>query len=244
LVHGLGEHTGRYSHVAEHFTRAGFVLAGCDLPGHGQSEGKRGCMSFEEGVGEIDRLLQETAARHPGCPQFLYGHSMGGALVLYYSLERRPEITGAIVTSPGLASGSPVPGWKFTLARIMSRVYPTLQIANGLDRNNLSHDPEVIRAYENDPLVHDRISARLGFDTLTLGDRIIEQAVDFPIPLLLMQGDQDFLVSPKATAAFAQRVPAQKLTYKVWEGLYHETHNEFEKDQVIQTMVDWLNQHI
>ncbi len=243
LVHGLGEHSGRYQHVAETFTQAGYALVSCDLPGHGRTEGPRGLFSYTEGLIEIDHLLKETANRCPGVPRFIYGHSMGGVLVLYYTLMRRPDLRGAIVTSPGLAAGTPVPSWKRTAAKLLANIFPSFTMANGLDRNNLSHDQAVIHAYDADPLTHDRVSALLGRDILTRGDWIIDQASDYPLPLLLMQGSKDHIVSTQATDAFARRVPAEKLTYRIWEGLYHETHNEPEKAQVLQTMVDWLDQH-
>jgi acylglycerol lipase len=243
LVHGLGEHSGRYAHVAKRFTQAGYALVGFDLPGHGRSEGPRGHSSFQEICQEIDCLLSKTAELYPGVPHFIYGHSMGGVLTLYYTLQRHPALNGAIVTSPGLATGIPVPGWKVTLAKIMARLSPSFSMSNGLDRNNLSRDAAVIATYASDPLVHDRISARLGLDLLTLGEGIIAQAQDFPLPLLLMQGAQDHIVSLAATNAFAKNVPSEKLTFKVWDGLCHETHNEPEQDQVIQTMLTWLDQH-
>jgi len=244
LVHGLGEHTGRYQHIAEKFTQAEFVLFGADLPGHGRTDGSRGVVSFKQATDEIDRLLKEAAERVPGKPQFLYGHSMGGALVLYYTLLKRPGVLGTIVTSPGLGVANPVPAWKFTMARVMARVYPAFAMANGLDRDNLSHDPAVIQAYSADPLVHDRISAGLGWDILSRGKDLIAQASQYPVPLLLMQGTDDHIVSPPATEAFAKNAPAARLTYKTWAGMYHETHNEPGNDQVIQTMIDWLNQQI
>lgn len=243
LVHGLGEHTGRYQHVAEALNKAGYGLIGFDVPGHGRSEGTRGHASFEAIMGDIDRLIQEAKQGYPGLPCFLYGHSMGGAITLYYLLKRKPEIRGAVVTSPGLAPGEPVPGSKLMLAKIMARLLPSFTMENGLDVNNLSHNAAVIKAYQDDPLVHPRISARLGLDMLTLGDWMIANAGNLCIPLLLAQGSGDHIVSPAATAAFANAAPPDKITYKVWDGLYHETHNEPDKQQVLQYMIDWINQH-
>lgn len=243
LVHGLGEHTGRYQHVAETLNAAGYALTGFDLPGHGRSEGTRGHASYNEILLDIDRLLADVKQRYPTQPCFLYGHSLGGALVLYYALKRRPTtLAGVIATSPGLAVNTPVPAAKRLLAKVMSRLYPAFTMNNGLDWNYLSRDPSVAQRYKSDPLVHDRISARLGWDLLSLGPVMQAHAAEFPVPLLLVQGSADRLVSPAATAAFAKAVPADKLTYKVWEGFYHETHNEPEKQQVLQTMVDWLDQ--
>lgn len=244
LVHGLGEHTGRYHHVASRLTAAGYAMLGVDLPGHGRTGEPRGFTSFDEISSEIDRMLSELAKRYPGKPQFLYGHSMGGAAVLYHVLNRRPALRGAIVTSPGLATGEPVPAAKIMLAKVMARLMPSFSMNNGLDLNNLSRDPAVIKAYQQDPLVHNRISARLGLDILTLGDGILARAREFPLPLLLMQGSADHLVSTAAVGQLASLIPPGKLTYKVWEGFYHETHNEPEQEQVIQTIRNWLDQQL
>jgi alpha-beta hydrolase superfamily lysophospholipase len=137
-----------------------------------------------------------------------------------------------------------VPGWKVGMAKFMANIAPSFSMANGLDRQNLSHDPATFVAYDADQLVHDRISAILGRDLLTMGSWMIEQANSFSIPLLLMQGSKDHLVSPQATEAFARRVPSELLTYRVWQDFYHETHNELGKEQVLQLMVDWLDQHV
>jgi alpha-beta hydrolase superfamily lysophospholipase len=216
-------------------------MLGFDLPGHGQSGGKRGYCSYQDAVEEIDCLMAETNSRFPGQPKFIYGHSLGGAMVLYYTLMRTPQVAGTIVTSPGL--GAKVPGWKAALAKSMSKVYPTFALSNGLDRQNLSHDPSVIQAYGSDPLVHDRVTTRLGWDALSIGPEIVSMAGRYPVPLLLMQGSEDHIVSLQAVDEFAKNAPQDKITYKRWDGLYHETHNEPQKAQVIQAMIDWLNQH-
>jgi alpha-beta hydrolase superfamily lysophospholipase len=244
LVHGLGEHSGRYQYVAELLNQAGFALYAMDLPGHGQSEGVRGHAAFDEVMDDIDRLIEATQQRSPGCPCFLYGHSMGGAITLYYTLKRRPDLTGVVVTSPGLAPGQPVAQSKLLVARLVARVLPSFALSNGLDQANLCHDEAVIDRYRTDELVHDRVSARLGLDILTRGDWIIAQASAFPLPLLLMQGSADHIVSPKATQAFAEAAPKDKLTYKVWEGMYHETHNEPDKEQVVRYMIGWLEERV
>jgi len=242
LVHGLGEHSGRYHHVARWLGEAGYAMVGFDLPGHGHSGGARGYSSYYEISAEIDRLLHETATRYPGLPRFLYGHSLGGALVLYHILKCRPAVQGAIVTSPGLRTGQPVAASKLFLAKVMARLMPSFSMNNGLDLKNLAQDKEVIRLYQNDPLVHDRITAKLGLDILSRGEWILENANEFPVPLLLMQGSADTIVSTAATAQFANSAPAEKLTYRAWEGFYHETHNEPEKKQVLQAIQTWLDQ--
>lgn len=241
LVHGLGEHSGRYQHVAEALNAAGYGMIGFDLPGHGQTEGVRGHAAYDEILDDIDCLLAEAGERYPGKRCFLYGHSLGGALVLYYTLKRKPNLNGVIASAPGLEVGAPVAAPKLLLAKVMAKLAPTFTMENGLDVNNLSHDPALVQAYKDDPLVHPRISARLGVDLLTRGSWIMSHAAEFPVPLLLIQGSGDRLVSPQANAAFARLVPADKITYKLWEGFYHESHNEPEKAQVLQVMIGWLD---
>ncbi len=242
LVHGLGEHSGRYQHVAGAFNRAGYALLAADLPGHGQTGGPRGHIpSYEVALDLISCMLDEARSRYPGLPVFLYGHSMGGNLVLYYGLQRQPNLAGMICTSPGLGVTEPVPGWKVLLGRILYNMLPAFQMDNGLDVNNLSHDPRVIEKYKNDPLVHGKVSARLGLDVIGNGEYIVAHAAEFPpIPLLLMQGSQDHIVNPPATERFAKRTGAL-LTYKVWDGLYHELHNEPQQGEVIAYMIGWLD---
>jgi alpha-beta hydrolase superfamily lysophospholipase len=244
LVHGLGEHTGRYRRVAEMLNQAGYALTGFDLPGHGQSEGSRGYASYDGILNDIDCLLREISQRYPGRPRFLYGHSLGGALVLYYTLKRRPELRGVVASSPGLAPGTRVSPATLLSAKVMARLAPAFRLNNGLDLTNLARDPAVIQAYTTDRLVHPYISARLGLDLITKGAWVQEHAAEFPLPLLLFRGSADRLVSAQAIATFVKAVPQARLTYKEWEGFYHETHNEPEKQQVLQYMIDWLNQHL
>jgi alpha-beta hydrolase superfamily lysophospholipase len=243
LVHGLGEHTGRYAHVAAALNAAGYVLFGCDLRGHGRSAGPRGhTPSYETLMDDLGRLLAEATARYGSRPQFLYGHSLGGNLVLNYALRRRPALAGVIATSPAIRVPVRLPPAQVTLAKVMNRLWPAMQMANGLDVNGLARDPEVIRAYTNDPLVHNKISVRLALSMLEAGEWALAHASEFPVPLLLVHGTADILTSAEGSREFAARVPAGRCTLKLWDGFYHETHNEPEKAEVLGFMVDWLRQ--
>lgn len=242
LVHGLGEHSGRYAHVAEALNAAGYTLFGFDLRGHGKSGGARGhTPTYDVLMDDIGRLLDEAAARYPDRPRFLYGHSLGGNLVLNYGLRRKPAIAGVISTSPGLRVTNPLPPLQIALARVMNKLQPGMQIANGLALDGLARDPEVIRAYTHDPLVHNKISVRLATGMLDAGEWAIVHAAEFPLPLLLVHGTADKLTSARATEEFAAKVPAGRCTLKLWEGFYHETHNEPEKAEVLAYMVNWLH---
>lgn len=242
LVHGLGEHSGRYAHVAAALNDAGYALLGFDLRGHGKSGGLRGhTPSYDTLMDDIGRLLDEVATRYPGLPRFLYGHSLGGNLVLNYALRRKPVLAGVVATSPAIRVANPLPPLQVALAKVMNKLKPSLQMANGLALDGLARDPEVIRAYTSDPLVHNKISVRLANGMLDAGEWALAHAAEFPLPLLLVHGTQDALTSAKASEEFAAKAPADRCTLKLWEGFYHETHNEPEKAEVLDFMIDWLN---
>jgi len=242
LVHGLGEHSGRYQHVAEKFTGAGYVMMGFDLRGHGKSDGKRGHAPYAEVNTDVDHLVKEAHKQYPGLPVFLYGHSLGGALVLNaIMLQNQRDIAGAIVTSPGLAPAKEVGAVKFFAARVLSALAPSVTMANDLDLNGLSHDPAVKAAYTSDPLVHGMISTRTAMDLINNGK--LMQAYDrpFPVPLLIMQGAKDSLVNPKINEEFMRKLTGP-VTTKVFPNFFHEMHNEPEKELVFKVMLDWLDQ--
>ncbi|HSN75087.1 MAG TPA: lysophospholipase [Anaerolineae bacterium] len=239
LVHGLGEHCGRYAHVAATLTDAGYAVLACDQRGHGRSGGKRGFIpSYDALMDDIGLLLTQAKERFPGKPRFLYGHSLGGNEVINYALRRKPDLAGVISTSPGLRTAFKPPAVQLTVGRLMNRLWPAFTMPNGLELAALSRDPAVIAAYQADPLVHDRLSARLGIELLESGEWAIAHAAEFPVPLLLMHGTADRLTSYQASQEFASQAP--NCTLKLWDGLYHETHNEPEKEEVIGFVTDWL----
>jgi alpha-beta hydrolase superfamily lysophospholipase len=239
LVHGLGEHCQRYDHMARAFGAAGVGVVAFDLPGHGRSGGPRGHSSYAVVTEQIDHLLDEAKARFPGLPVFLYGHSLGGSLALNYLVVRKPPIKGAIVTSPGLATAKPLPALKLLLAKLMAGIAPSFTLPNDLELAGLSRDPEVVRLYQADPLVHDRVSARLGLDLIEAGPRLIERAKEITLPLLLLQGSADRLVSPEATDRFA-KAAGSNVEYRSYEGGYHELHNEPEKEALFASVLAWM----
>jgi alpha-beta hydrolase superfamily lysophospholipase len=240
LVHGLGEHIGRYPHVAAFFVSQAIAVQGIDQRGHGRSGGKRGhAASYQAIYGDIDRLIADAKQRYAGAPCFLYGHSMGGNLVINYALARRPDLTGVISSAPGLRPAFKIPDWKLIVGRLARGVKPDLSMANGLEMEALSRDPQVVAACEKDPLVHDFVSARLGLDIITMGEQALGQAAAFPLPLLLMHGSADRLTSPEASRQFAQTA-GDVCTLKIWDGLYHEIHNEPEQGEVFAYALQWL----
>lgn len=243
LVHGLGEHSGRYAHVAAALTAAGYALLGFDLRGHGRSAGLRGhTPSYKALLDDIALLLEQAERYFPGRPRFLYGHSLGGNLVLNYALRRRPQLAGVVATGPWLRLAFEPSRVQVLLARTMDRLWPAFSQANGLEVTALARDPAVVQAYQDDPLVHDRVSARLFAVCYSAGLWALAHASEFPLPLLLMHGSADRLTSAAASQEFANRAP--DCTFQLWDGFYHELHNEPEKDAVLARMLDWLGQRL
>lgn len=241
LVHGLGEHSSRYRHVAEAFNQQEFSMVGFDLPGHGRSGGKRGHIpSYEYAMKIIQYFLDYAKKRFPELPVFLYGHSMGGSLALYYGLTRTPDIAGMIVTSPGLGTATPLPPLKALLAKILARLAPSFTMPNGLDLDGLSRDRTVIEKYTSDPLVTTLVSAALGTEIINKGAWMLKRKHRLAVPLLLIQGTSDRVVNPLATHNLSTRIEGD-FTYKEWDGFYHELHNEPEKEEVLQFILQWMN---
>jgi len=245
LVHGLGEHIDRYEHVAKFLNENQISLYGFDHRGHGKSSGKRGHIaSNQQFMSDIDHMINIAKTENPDKPLFLYGHSMGGNMVLFYTLNKKPSINGVISTSPGLGVGEPVPASKLIAAKILKTLYPSFQMDNGLDIDNLSHNSQVIKEYKEDPLVHSKVSVKFALETLSNGDWIVEEAENCCIPILLLQGEKDHIVNQEKIKIFAAKVPDSFITFKVFPNLYHELHNEFEKEMVLNVIVDWINEKI
>jgi len=239
LVHGLGEHCGRYKHVAQAFVSDGLYVLGFDQRGHGRSPGKRGLIpSYDQPLEDLTVALERAQADAPSLPLFLYGHSLGGLEVLHYGLVRKPELHGVIATSPALMVSTST--LNRLMAGLMKHVAPNMIVANGLDASALSRDPQVGQAYLQDPLVHDKVSVRLGSYMMDMGRYVLDHATEWSLPLYLAHGTADRICQFEGSAQFASRAGA-KVTFHPWEGLYHETHNELNKDEVIQAMLDWIN---
>ncbi len=241
LIHGHGEHSGRYDHVAAAFNNAGFALLAFDLRGHGRSEGRRGhAPNYPALMADMAQLLETAKQRYPARPVFLYGHSLGGNLAIHYTLCMKPHLSGVIATAPLLRLAAAPPVWKTGLLRVLRVLRINCRLPSGLNDKALSHDLNVVRAYRNDPLTHNRISPRLAVNIIQNGKWNLQHAAEFSCPLLLMHGDADRITSPGATREFAAQATAQ-CTLKIWEGFFHELHNEPQKQQVLGRMVEWMN---
>jgi len=244
LVHGLGEHSGRYGPVAARLTGAGFAVLAFDLRGHGRSSGRRGDTRFADTMADIDRLVRAAGDRFPDRPVFLYGHSLGGLLVLTYTLERRPAIAGVVATGAALHNALREQKAKLLAVRRLAPLLPHLALPSGLDATLVSRDPDVVAAYRADPLVHDRVTLGFGLDAVRASDAALAGAARFPVPLLLLHGGADRLTYPSGSQAFAGALNSRDCTLTVYEGLFHEIHNEPERGRVLDDVVAWLDRHL
>ncbi len=241
LVHGLGDHTGRYAHVGKAFTDAGYALTGFDLRGHGRSSGPRGhTPSYERLLDDLSDFMTHVLRRYPKKLIFLYGHSLGGNIVLNFVLRRKPKLKGVIVTSPWIELRHPLPKATMAFAEVASRILPGLPNKSGLKPTDFSHDRRVVEAYLHDPLAHDSVTPRFFVGAYEAGLWAGQHATDFPLPLLLMHGSGDNIVSFAATRKFAGEA-GKKVTWREWEGGYHELHNEPEGPQVLKVMTRWMD---
>jgi alpha-beta hydrolase superfamily lysophospholipase len=242
LVHGLGEHTGRYAHVADALTRAGMACQGIDLRGHGRSHGPRGhAPSLEQLQDDISWMIRHDG---PTGSAFLYGHSLGATLALQFGRLRPEGLSGLVASGAWLRLRFEPPRFKLILARILPKFAPGMTLASGLNVHALSRDKSVVERYVDDPLVHDRITAQLGAIMLTLADDLLAHPESFHLPLLMMHGEADGLTDPTATRAFFQGAGSLDKTLKIWPELFHEIHNEPEQGQVIAEIVSWLEAHL
>lgn len=241
LVHGLGEHAGRYEHVAHALNGWGFAVRGYDQCGHGDSGGDRGGLPTSNRlIDDLGDVLESTRARMPdGAPLILLGHSLGG-LVAATLVSLRPRAVDALVlSSPALNPG--LNRFQQFLLATLPRMAPNLRVSNGLDANYLSHDPAVVAAYRADPRVHDRISARLARFIADAGPHVVAQAPKWEVPTLLMYAGADRLVNPQGSRDFAAAAPRDVVTTHCFEDLYHEVFNERDAAPVFECLRRWLD---
>ncbi len=244
LVHGFGEYCDRYDHWAMKFTKKGFVVHAIDNRGHGRSDGRRGHInSFDDFLNDLDVLIKESKKLYPDLPQFIYGHSMGGNIVSNYILKRGCNFIGAVISSPWLRLTYNPSALIIFVARVMKQIFPKFTQKANLDVKGISHEDEVVEKYLDDSLIHEKISARMFFEIYQAGNWVIQNAEKLRIPVLLQHGSGDKITSHKASKEFFENAKrlGKDIDYKEWEGLYHELHNEVERDEIFEFVSDWIN---
>ena len=244
LVHGFGEHSGRYkNNVIPMLVSSGLAVVSYDNVGHGKSSGKRGhCPSYDALLDILSGVIEKAKKIHPNTPIFLYGHSMGGNLVLNYILRKDHEISGVIATSPYLRLAFQPPKWKMYLGKFMLQIMPSITLPSGLDPNGISRIPEEVEKYKNDPLVHDKVSPMFSFPIMDAGDWAIENASKLTVDTLLTHGTADQIIDHKATQEFHQN--SSKTTLKLYEGGFHELHYDLCSDEMLTAIISWLKERL
>ena len=241
IVHGLGEHSGRYERLAQWFHARGYSVRSYDQRGHGRTPGRRGALRHSDDLLEdLATVYNSYAASLPRLP-LLLGHSMGGLVAARCVLDRRIRPPAMVLCSPALRTWeSP---FMQRLASLLARVAPNLPLANGLPFDKLSHDPQVEPAYRGDPWRHGRITPRLAEFIFHAGDTAVADAPRLPVPTLLLVAGSDKLVNPSGSRDFAASAWASNLlTTRYFDALYHELFNEAEpaRSQVLKQLGDWL----
>ena len=250
LVHGLGEHIDRYDHVARRLNGLGFTVVGHDHRGHGRSPGQRGGMPADDSLcADLGRVLRAAREAVPG-PLTLVGHSLGGLVAGRFvaeGLAAAPapwwcRVDALVMSSPALDPGTNA--IQKLLLAVVAPMLPNLAVNNGLKVDWISRDAAVVKAYSDDPLVHDRITGRLGLFVARQGPAVIAAAPRWKTPTLLMWAGADRCVAPAGSAAFAAGAPREVVTVREWPGLFHEIFNEPEQGQVLDALADWLQAHV
>ncbi len=244
IVHGFSDHSGRYQNIVDDLVPRGIVVYSFDQRGHGRSPGQSGHVdSFAEYRDDLLTFTQTVATLQPDIPCFLLGHSMGGLIVLDFGLYYPQEVDGIIASSPHL-SDPPVSPILTTLSRVLSGIWPTLSISAGLDDHGLSRDPQVVRAYQNDPLVHGKATPRLSTELTKTVAETNANAASFQLPLLIFHGTADRLTDPEASRHFYENVTSPNKTFIAYEGGYHEGHNDIHRERVIIDLAHWLEEQV
>ena len=245
LVHGMGEHIGRYEKsVIPHLVKNGYAVVGYDQFGHGKTKGKRGHNpNFDAVLTCVTKVIIKSKKLFNNLPLFLYGHSMGGNVVLNYVLRRKHPFKGVIATSPFLRLAFQPPALKLTVGKLLHKIAPSLTMSNELNPNDISRISEEVLAYINDPLVHDKISPNYSIKFIETGQWALENAQNVNISTLLLHGTGDKIIDYKATKEFADKSNGLT-TLKLFEGAYHELHNDLCRDDMLNTVTNWLNSQL
>lgn len=242
IAHGFAEHLGRYEHVAAALNRAGYAVFAVDHWGHGRSDGVPGFVpAFSVYLDGMDVLLARAKETYPGLPRFLVGHSMGGLIAASFLVERQHEFAGAVLSGPAVRPNEAPSPALIAISRLMSALAPTLGVV-ALDASLVSRDPKVVAGYRADPLVYKgKIGARLGAEFFDAMRRIEAEAGRIHLPILLLHGERDGLITPEGSKFLNERIGSADRTLKIYQDCYHEIFNEPEKERVIADMIAWLD---
>lgn len=240
IVHGLGEHSGRYGHLIKMLNDEGIAVYVFDWPGHGKSDGRRGHAKVSDGLDIIDEISDELGEK-----PIIFGHSLGGLTVLRYAETRPNKIKGVVASAPALANRKGISKFSVGLAKFLGIILPPVTINNTIDRHTLSRNEKTVKNYIEDPLVHDRISLALARDLFVNIKRVNEEAGKITKPLLILNGTEDVLSPVEGARDFMKELKAGDKALREFEGAYHEIFEDPEwADEFHKTIVDWVKTHI
>ncbi|MEQ8766871.1 MAG: alpha/beta hydrolase [Planctomycetota bacterium] len=238
IVHGIGEHVGRYERLTSAWSARGWCSVGFDHLGHGRTHGARGHVPhFGWLLDEIDLAVARAGELAPSRPLFLYGHSWGGNILASWLLEHRASFDGAVLSSPWLRLGHPPAAWRVGLAKLLNPVLPGLGQKTDIPADHLTRDPREVEAYLADPLVHHRITLRTFVESAASSERVMNHAAELPGPLLVIQGRDDEVCDPEGARALAKA--NDRIVLREYQGR-HELHHELNAETVIQETVEWM----
>ncbi|WNG87894.1 alpha/beta hydrolase [Mycobacterium sp. ITM-2016-00317] len=241
LAHGYAEHARRYDHVAARFGEAGLVTYALDHRGHGRSGGKRVYLrDMSEYTGDFHTLVQIAATENPGLKLVVLGHSMGGGIVFTYGVEHPDDYDAMVLSGPAVDAHASVPPARVLLAKVLGRIAPGLPVEN-LPADAVSRDPQVVAAYEEDPMVHHgKLPAGVGRALIGVGETMPQRAAAITAPLLIVHGDRDALIPVQGSRKLVDCIGSTDVHLKEYPGLYHEVFNEPEKDTVLDDVTAWI----
>jgi acylglycerol lipase len=245
IVHGLGEHSGRYTNVVNRFVPSGYAVYGLDQIGHGKSEGGREQVErFEDFTDNLTIYYNMVKAWQPGKPIFLYGHSLGGLIGCYHLLDHQADFKGAVISAALVRVPANISPLTVTMGKMLSAIAPKAGVIP-LNAAGVSRDPAVVKAYEDDPLVfHGKTPARLSAEMLKAMMRITAEAGRITLPVFILQGSADKLVDPGDAQLLYDKVSSNDKTLRMYDGLYHEVHNEPEREMMFKDLEAWLKAHV
>ena len=244
IIHGLGEHSNRYDDFAEYFCKKGFGVYSIDLRGHGKSEGKRGHINnFKKLIDDSEEMFINIRKENLNVPMVMFGHSLGGCIALNYLCENQSkEIDLAIISSPWLKTVLEPPKFIIYIQKILVGLFPSLTLNNRLDPYDLSKDTDIVKKYIEEPLVHNKISLKMFSEVNKAIDKIENESEKINIPVLLVHGKKDNIISFKGTEKVSKKINNSKLT--LYEGLYHEPHNDLEKNEILADYTSFIKNNI
>jgi len=242
LLHGLGEHSGRYQRVATALNEAGYAVEALDHRGHGRSDGERvHVASYDELMDDLEVFRALVEERHPGRPLVVLGHSMGGHLALGHALRHQDGLSGLALSAPAVRAGEDISAAQRRMFGLVARFAPRTRL-RALDATSISRDPEVVAAYRGDPLVFTgKVTAGLGWALLQEMATFPERYGELRLPILLQHGTADLLADVEGSREIEARAVHADVTAHYYEGLYHEVYNEPEHDRVIADLTTWLD---